>query len=198
MQKQKKISDGDAKTCFDFIDKAEQMVRDAGQQGAFGMSQFEDLDRESHEVCPFLDNVGNAPPPDRDYFRNFFDENNINLEDKDAAANAFQKLSEDAIGKALQRVLTDPGVISNLLKAAGGKYQDAATSGLEAATSFYDDSAQRDLLARKTEILELTQKLEELQQKVQIAQDKLKEWFPQQKGRKKGWLSKLNCQTAKY
>lgn len=169
-----KISEEEANACLDFAKDVEGNLEQAAR-GDFGDPEeyFSNLEDKGREVCPVFDEIGDAPPPDRAYYRDFVGENVRGL-DKDMAADMFEKMSQEIAAKVLQRVLADPTVVQNLLQAAGDRYQQSAAGALE-ATTFYDDAAQRDLLQKKTEIFELTKQLDQLKTQVQIAQDKLKE-----------------------
>ncbi len=163
-----------ATQCLNFANSVMDKVKSAQASGAeFDAST---LDKDAQVACPVADKIGPAPGPDRDYYRQFV-QNNAGFDDQtgDFAAGVLEKISQDAIQKVLQRLLSDPSVLQTLFQAAGDKYKNAIAGSLEGVTGFYDSATQNDLLGKKAQILDLNQKLEDLQKKVQIAQDKLSE-----------------------
>lgn len=168
-----KITKEEAAVCRDFIGK----VQDTVSQLKPGQSPEDilgsDFEQKGEEVCPFLADIGSAPPPDAQYYHKFIRENVQNV-DEDTAVSVLQKVNEDVVSQVIQRLLSDPSAMQNLLNAAG-RYQSSVAGTLDAASNFYDEAGQRDLIAKKTEILELNKQLEQLKSQVQIAQDKLEE-----------------------
>lgn len=129
------------------------------------------LEDDASEVCPFMDEIGDAPPPDHEYYREFIGEN-VKGVDENIGADVLEKISSELASKVLQKLMTDPNV-QNLLLVAGDKYKDAAARTLEGAENFYDESLQRELISRKTQLFELNKQLEELGAKVQAYKDQL-------------------------
>ncbi|MBI2638893.1 S-layer homology domain-containing protein [Candidatus Peregrinibacteria bacterium] len=167
-----KISQNEADACLGFAKEVEGNLEQAAR-GDFGDPEeyFESLEEKGREVCPVFDEIGDAPGPDQEYYRDFIGDNVRGL-DKDLASDMFEKMSQDIASKVLQRMLSDPTVVQNLLQSAGDRYKQSAAGALEAAT-FYDDSAQRELIQKKTEILELTKQLDALTSKVQAYKTQL-------------------------
>lgn len=171
--RREKVSKEEGGACLEFINEVEVRVKNLSSDPTADMEElFEDLEDKSEEVCPFIEKSGERP--DHEYYREFIEENVEGIDDNQAAS-LLEKVSEDAVSKVLQRLLSDPAIIQNLLNAAGDKNRDAVASTLEATTTFYDEKSHADLLGKKAEILELTKQLEGLKLQVQIAQDKLKE-----------------------
>ncbi len=167
-----KLGKEEAEVCRNFIESVKAKIPElSGSQNPEEF--FEDLEDEANAACPFLEE-GGPPPPDHEYYREFIKEN-VSDVDEDIGASVLQKVSEDVAAKVIQRLLSDPTAMQNLLNAAGSRYQSSVAGTLEAATNFYDESGQRDLISKKAEILELNKQLEQLKTQVQIAQDKLKE-----------------------
>lgn len=181
MLKKKLISQEEYDQCFAFAED----VRSRLEVGT--IENPEDLEEESIDACEAFDRIGPAPGPDRGYYQEFFqkntgfDENAGNI-----AADVFERMSQEIAERVLAKVLNNSGVLENLFTAAGERYKESLAGSLEGITGFYDENTQNDLLTKKTEILELNKKLEELQQQVQIAQDKLAE------------LQKIQDEVASY
>lgn len=177
MKKFGKISGEEADSCLAFAEEVKQNVEKfkSGNVSQEEMEEFfNNLEDNGREVCPSLDKIGNAPPPDRAYYKEFIQQN-VQGVNQDEAAAMLEKVSGDMVQKVLQRLLSDPSTVQQLLQAAGQNRIDVAAGTLESAANFYDDAAQRDLLAKKAEIIELTNQLDQLRSQVQIAADKLKE-----------------------
>lgn len=170
------VESDQAQTCLAFIGNTKGRIREAMQQPFENMEDwFNSLEEEGLTVCPFLEgkDLGEAPV-DRDYYKQFARQN-VKEIDQDKIAYVFDRVGQDVIEKIMSQLLQDPTVIENLLRAAGEKNKAAAAGTIEAISSYYDENAQRDLFAKKAEILELTQQLENVQSRLQAASDKLRE-----------------------
>lgn len=172
MQKRRKLSEDEAQACLSFAKEAMENV-DAAIAGKLENPEeyFDGLEERAFEVCPAFEEIGNAPPPGTAYYKDFIRENVQGI-NQDDAASMLERVSEDVVSRVMQRLMADPATVQNLMQLAG---KDIAARTLESATSFYDEASQRDLLAKKSEILTLTKQLEELTKQVQIAKDKLAE-----------------------
>ncbi len=163
-----------ATQCLNFANSVLEKVKSAQSSGV----SFDpnNLEQEARDACPVADKIGPAPGPDRDYYQRFV-QDNAGFDDQTGgiAADILGKVSQDAIQKVLKRLLSDPSVLQTLFQAAGDKYKTAIAGSLDGVTGFYDEATQKDLLSKKAQILDLNAQLEELQQKVQLAQDKLSE-----------------------
>lgn len=168
-----KITQNQADACSDFLNGVVSDLKniklEPGQTVEDALGGLED---EAREACPHFDEIGDAPPPDEAYYREFIGENVRGI-DQDVGAAVLEKISTEVISKVLQKLMTDPNV-QNLLQVAGDKYKDAAAAALEGAETFYEDeSLQRELISRKTQLLELNKQIEELTEKVQAYKDQL-------------------------
>lgn len=172
MAKRGKISSGELEKCLSFAEQAKKDI-DSAIKGELDNPEeyFNNLEDRANEVCPAFQNIENAPAPDRAYYRDFIQQNVQGI-NQDDAAGMLEKVSQDVVSRVLQRLMADPATVQNLMKLGGN---DVTARTLESATNFYGEAEQRDLLAKKSEILTLTKQLEELSAQVQIARDKLAE-----------------------
>ncbi|MBI4994150.1 S-layer homology domain-containing protein [Candidatus Peregrinibacteria bacterium] len=172
MAKRGKISQNEMQACLNFAEEVRLNIDNAIAGKLENMEEyFEGLEEKAFEVCPVFKEIENAPLPGAAYYKDFIKQN-IQGINQDDAAGMLEKVSQDVVSRVLQRLMADPATVQNLMQLAG---KDVAARTLESATTFYDEAAQRDLLAKKSEILTLTKQLEELTTQVQIARDKLAE-----------------------
>lgn len=168
-----KISKEQTNLCRQLIDEARKILDQGQREGVF--QNLQDLEERGRQACPFLEEHG-SPPPDHAYYENFFEQHLKDVEiDKSIGAEIIEKISNELVNKVLSKLLSDRNA-QNLLQVAGQKYQKEVATTLESAAGLYtNEAAQKELIAKKAEILQLTKQLEEVQTQLKLAQDKLKE-----------------------
>lgn len=165
-----RVSDSEFSACREIVDEAYGLLEDADGIDEIH-EKFEEIDERAQEVCPIFNEYG-GPERDHDYYANFAQEH-LDEIDTDLAAGVLERVSDDVAQRVLQKLLRDPSSIAALMQSGGDRYGDNVAKTLEAATNFYDDETQRQLIAQKQEILELTRRLEEAHNRLRIAQEKL-------------------------
>lgn len=176
MLKKKEITQDEWDVCNDFAEEVLAKISDPGFSGSDDPeSIMMEIDQKSHEVCPAIDKVSAAPPPDQAFYKDYFEKNvGFEQDTMNSASDILTRVSQEIVERVFQKMISDPSMVENLLKVAGNRYKDAAAGTLESVTSFYaDEETQRDLFARKTQFFELNQQLSDLQSQIQVAKEKL-------------------------